>query len=312
MAPEQVTGDDTDARTDVYAVGCVFYQMLTGAVPYERENTIAKLFAHVHDPPPALPDDLAELYPTFGGVIEKAMAKKPGDRYLSAGDFARGAASRAERDAVHGSRDRRGDRRRQAAPARRGTGTDADKSGDPTTAADDRTQRPVPGYVRAGRCSQRGRGRGPRRADRGFGGERRVADRHSGRRADRGFGAERRGADRGSSRCGRRRRWRRTGRWAVTCVQVGRARSFRRSGRWGCRGYRDHLGWVIVFADNETICRRGETRADKSSQRYGERDGPTTRQRRHCHGRHERTAPSSTPDAHSTAVRETAPQHQRP
>jgi serine/threonine protein kinase len=93
MAPEQVTGNHTDARTDVYALGCVFYQMLTGAVPYERENTIATLSAHVHDPTPALPDELAALYPTFGGVIEKAMAKKPGDRYLSAGDFARDAAA---------------------------------------------------------------------------------------------------------------------------------------------------------------------------------------------------------------------------
>jgi tRNA A-37 threonylcarbamoyl transferase component Bud32 len=92
MAPEQVTGDHTDARTDVYALGCVFFQMLSGTVPYDRENSIATLFAHVHDPPPALPDGLAELYPTFGAVIEKAMAKKPEDRYVSAGDFARDAA----------------------------------------------------------------------------------------------------------------------------------------------------------------------------------------------------------------------------
>ncbi len=92
MAPEQVTGDPTDARTDVYALGCVFFQMLTGNVPYDRENSIATLFAHVHDPPPALPDELADLYPTFGAVIEKAMAKKPEDRHLSAGDFARDAA----------------------------------------------------------------------------------------------------------------------------------------------------------------------------------------------------------------------------
>jgi serine/threonine protein kinase len=92
MAPEQVTGDHTDARTDVYALGCVFFQMLTGTVPYDRENSIATLFAHVHDPPPALSEELADLYPTFGAVIEKAMAKKPDDRYLSAGDFARDAA----------------------------------------------------------------------------------------------------------------------------------------------------------------------------------------------------------------------------
>jgi len=92
MAPEQVTGDHTDARTDIYALGCVFFQMLTGKVPYDRENSIATLFAHVHDPPPPLPDELADLYPTFGAVIEKAMAKKPEDRYMSAGDFARDAA----------------------------------------------------------------------------------------------------------------------------------------------------------------------------------------------------------------------------
>jgi serine/threonine protein kinase len=96
MAPEQVTGDHMDARTDVYALGCVFFQMLTGKVPYDRENSIATLFAHVHDPPPALPDQLADLYPTFGAVIEKAMAKKPEDRHLSAGDFARDAACALE------------------------------------------------------------------------------------------------------------------------------------------------------------------------------------------------------------------------
>lgn len=89
MSPEQITGGHTDARTDIYALGCVFFQMLTGEVPYERENSVATLFAHVHAPPPPLTGTLADLYPTFGGVIEKAMAKDSDDRYLSAGDFAR-------------------------------------------------------------------------------------------------------------------------------------------------------------------------------------------------------------------------------
>jgi tRNA A-37 threonylcarbamoyl transferase component Bud32 len=93
MAPEQITGGRTDARTDVYALGCVFYEMLSGRVPYERENSVAKLFAHVSDPPPRLQSPLAELYPAFGPVLEKAMAKTPRERYLSAGDFARDATA---------------------------------------------------------------------------------------------------------------------------------------------------------------------------------------------------------------------------
>ncbi len=96
MAPEQITGGQTDARTDVYALACVFFQMLTGRVPYNRENSVAKLFAHVHEPPPYVGDELADLYPTFGAVIEKGMAKEPADRYLSAGDFARDASAALE------------------------------------------------------------------------------------------------------------------------------------------------------------------------------------------------------------------------
>jgi hypothetical protein len=77
----------------------VFFQMLAGRVPYERENSVAKLFAHVHDPPPALEGELAELYPMFGPVIARALSKQPCERYLSAGDFARDAA-----EALHGAR----------------------------------------------------------------------------------------------------------------------------------------------------------------------------------------------------------------
>ena len=96
MAPEQINGGATDARTDVYALACVLFQMLTGRVPYDRENSIAKLFAHVHEPPPAIGAELADLYPTFGPVIEKGMAKEPAERYVSAGDFARDALAALE------------------------------------------------------------------------------------------------------------------------------------------------------------------------------------------------------------------------
>ena len=93
MSPEQITGRHTDARTDIYALGCVFFQMVAGRVPYERETSLATMFAHVHDPPPRIGGDLCERYPTLGAVVEKATAKEPDDRYISAGDFARDAAA---------------------------------------------------------------------------------------------------------------------------------------------------------------------------------------------------------------------------
>jgi Protein kinase domain len=99
MPPEQITGSHIDARTDIYALGCVFFQMLTGKVPYERQNSVATLFAHAYEPPPSLGGPVAELHPTLGPVIAKAMAKEPGERYSSAGDFGRDAAA-----ALHGAR----------------------------------------------------------------------------------------------------------------------------------------------------------------------------------------------------------------
>ncbi len=101
MAPEQVTGEHTDARTDIYALGCVFYEMLTGEVPYERDNSVATLFAHVHAPPPRLEGELSQRYRGFTPVLETAMAKDPAGRYLSAGDFARDAAAALSGNARH-------------------------------------------------------------------------------------------------------------------------------------------------------------------------------------------------------------------
>src|SRR5437588_1617854 len=105
VAPEQLADGVMDARADVYALGCVLFQALTGAVPYPRENEPAKLWAHIADPPPSVRERAPELPRAFDEVVRRAMAKDPEDRYLSAGDLGRAAlaaargqrASRAER-----------------------------------------------------------------------------------------------------------------------------------------------------------------------------------------------------------------------
>jgi class 3 adenylate cyclase/tRNA A-37 threonylcarbamoyl transferase component Bud32 len=105
MSPEQITGGQKDARTDVYALGCVFFEMLTGAVPYERDDSLmATMFAHVHEVPPSLEGRLVELYPSLGAAIERAMAKDPAERYPSAGEFARDAAAALQGSGYAGPR----------------------------------------------------------------------------------------------------------------------------------------------------------------------------------------------------------------
>ena len=87
-APEQITGKPVDGRTDQYALACVAYNLLTGVVPYQREETIATLFAHVRDPAPSARARRAELSPAVDAVLGKAMAKEQRDRYASCGEFA--------------------------------------------------------------------------------------------------------------------------------------------------------------------------------------------------------------------------------
>ena len=95
VAPEQIRGEHVDARTDVYALGGVLFFMLTGHVPFERENEHAKLWAHLSDPPPRPTDVRPHLPPELDAVVLRAMAKDPAERHPSAGDLARSARSAA-------------------------------------------------------------------------------------------------------------------------------------------------------------------------------------------------------------------------
>jgi CheY-like chemotaxis protein len=88
MSPEQARGADVDARADIYALGCVLYRALTGAVVYDKDSDVEKMWAHVHEPPPALLDVCPELPASLGDAVERALAKIPADRQQTAGEFA--------------------------------------------------------------------------------------------------------------------------------------------------------------------------------------------------------------------------------
>jgi len=95
VAPEQIRGDRVDARTDVYALGCVLVHAVTGRAPYVRDSDEATMWAHLNDPPPT--DDVP---PEFAGVVARALSKDPADRHPSAGDLGRAALAAAGRSGV--------------------------------------------------------------------------------------------------------------------------------------------------------------------------------------------------------------------
>ncbi len=99
-APEQLDEREVDARTDVYALGCVLFQTLTGRVPYPRDTLPAKLFAHFEAPPPSVTALVPEASPGLDAVIRRALAKDPGERYQSAGDLARAALAAVDRPSL--------------------------------------------------------------------------------------------------------------------------------------------------------------------------------------------------------------------
>ena len=84
-APEQIQGLPVDGRVDQYALACVAYQLLTGALPFERDQGMAVLFAHLSQPPPSLG---AGFPRAADQVVARGLAKVPEKRYKSCQDFA--------------------------------------------------------------------------------------------------------------------------------------------------------------------------------------------------------------------------------
>ena len=96
-APEQIEGKQLDGRADVYSLGCVLYECLTGAPAYDRDSEVALMYAHLAEPPPSVTAVRPELPPEVDELVAKAMAKEPAGRYPSCGVARAALESRGRR-----------------------------------------------------------------------------------------------------------------------------------------------------------------------------------------------------------------------
>lgn len=105
MSPEQGSGKPVDHRTDIYSLGIVLYELITGRVPFTGETPYGVIFKHVNDPLPMPRCYIPDLPENVERVVLKALAKDPDHRYESAGQMAaalREAVAAASRDAAPG------------------------------------------------------------------------------------------------------------------------------------------------------------------------------------------------------------------
>jgi hypothetical protein len=90
VAPEQIEGRPVDGRTDLYALACATFELLTGAPPFRRHEGMAVMYAQVSEPPPLLSSRRRGLPPGADEIMNRALAKAPDDRYQSCREFAAG------------------------------------------------------------------------------------------------------------------------------------------------------------------------------------------------------------------------------
>lgn len=87
MSPEQAQGDKVDGRSDIYALGVIVFEMLTGRQPYESDTPMAVVVKHITDPVPHILDSNPNLPAELEPIIERAMAKSRDERYPNAREF---------------------------------------------------------------------------------------------------------------------------------------------------------------------------------------------------------------------------------
>ncbi|HEV2242611.1 MAG TPA: serine/threonine-protein kinase, partial [Streptosporangiaceae bacterium] len=108
IAPEQIEGRAVDGRTDLYALACATFELLSGAPPFKRNGGLAVVWAQLSEPPPPLTARRAGLPSAVDDVLARAMAKLPAERYRRCGEFA--AALREALGLRPGERGRMGER----------------------------------------------------------------------------------------------------------------------------------------------------------------------------------------------------------
>jgi serine/threonine protein kinase len=88
ISPEQLTGRPVNGRTDQYALACAAFELLTGAVPFSRDEAMSVMYAQLSEPPPTLTSRRPDLPLAANEVVARALSKDPADRYRSCGEFA--------------------------------------------------------------------------------------------------------------------------------------------------------------------------------------------------------------------------------
>jgi eukaryotic-like serine/threonine-protein kinase len=89
IAPEQAQGQRVDEHTDVYSLGIVLYELLTGELPFSGDNFVAVAMRHINEAPPAVSALRPEVPPRLDAAVARALAKRPGDRFATMADLGR-------------------------------------------------------------------------------------------------------------------------------------------------------------------------------------------------------------------------------